>query len=105
MKRLVLSAIIFAVPAAIATDLQAGKSKVANLCGACHGANGVSVADNIPNLAAQRAGYILQQLKALKSGERKSEVMNAIAAPLSDDEMQNVAAYFASLPGAPASAR
>src|SRR5258708_4116094 len=66
---------------------------------------GVSVSEAIPNLAAQRAGYIEAQLKALKDGSRKAPIMNAIAAQLSAGEMANVAAYFASLPGAAAAAK
>jgi hypothetical protein len=65
----------------------------------------VSVSEGIPNLAAQRAGYIETQLKALKAGTRKNDIMNAIAAQLSPEDMANVAAYFASLPGAGAAAK
>jgi hypothetical protein len=60
----------------------------------------VSVSDTIPNLAAQRAGYIEAQLKALKDGTRKNPIMNAIAAQLSAEDVANVAAYFAAQPGA-----
>src|SRR5439155_446106 len=70
------------------------------VCAACHGASGVSVSDTIPNLAAQRAGYLEAQLKALKDGTRKNPIMNAIAAQLSSEDMANVAAYFAAQPGA-----
>lgn len=83
-----------------AADIDAGKAKVATVCAACHGAAGVSVSDTIPNLAAQRAGYLEAQLKALKDGSRKNGIMNAMAAQLSADDIANVAAYFASLPGA-----
>ncbi len=83
-----------------AADIDAGKAKVAMVCAACHGESGVSVSDTIPNLAAQRAGYLEAQLKALKDGTRKNPIMNAIAAQLSPDEMANVAAYFAAQPGA-----
>lgn len=47
---------------------------------ACHGANGVSAADAIPNLAGQKQAYLEAQLRALKSGARRNAVMNAIAA-------------------------
>jgi cytochrome c553 len=100
------AAILFAVPAVNAADIEAGKAKVATVCGACHGANGVSVSDTIPNLAAQRAGYIENQLKAFRDGSRKAgsptspaATMAAVAAQLSADDISNVAAYFASLPG------
>ncbi len=106
MKKLLgLAAAVLLVPSAIAADAEAGKAKVAQVCAACHGAAGVSVSDTIPNLAAQRAGYIETQLKALKDGSRKAPIMNAIAAQLSAEEMANVAAYFASLPGAAAAAK
>jgi cytochrome c553 len=98
--RAIALATLLALPAAHAADIEAGKAKVAAVCGACHGATGVSVSDAIPNLAAQRAGYIEAQLKVLKDGTRKNPVMNAIASQLTPDEISNVAAYFASLPGA-----
>ncbi|MGZ5036523.1 MAG: cytochrome P460 family protein [Usitatibacter sp.] len=102
MKAPVLFLALVAVPSlgAAAPDIDAGKAKVQAVCAACHGAAGVSVSESIPNLAGQRAGYIVGQLKSLKSGERKSQIMNPIASQLSPDEMSNVAAYFASVMGA-----
>ena len=69
----------------------------------CHGGTGVSVSDAIPNLAAQRPAYIEAQLKAFKDGSRRhsgttSNIMNVIQ--LSAQDIANVAAYFASQPGA-----
>ena len=78
-------------------DLAAGKARVEAVCAACHGANGVSVADNIPNLAGQRVPYLEAQLRALKTGVRKNAVMGAMAAQLSNEDIVNVAAYFGSL--------
>lgn len=83
-----------------AADLAAGKAKAEAVCAACHGANGVSVADAIPHLAGQRVVYLESQLRALKDGSRKNAVMNAIATQLAADDIANVAAYFASLSGA-----
>ena len=100
-----LSLILAFAPLAQAADAEAGRAKVATVCAACHGANGVSVSDAIPNLAAQRSGYIEAQLKALKEGTRKNPLMNAIAAQLSAEDMANVAAYFASQAGAVAGAK
>ena len=101
-----LLALAFA-PVTLAADIGAGKAKVEAVCAACHGANGVSVSDTIPNLAGQRAAYIEAQLKAFKEGARKAPVptspiatMAAIATQLSPAEMADVAAFFASLPGA-----
>jgi cytochrome c553 len=102
-----LSIVLAVAPVAQAADVEAGKAKVATVCAACHGAAGVSVSDTIPNLAAQRAGYIEAQLKAFKEGTRKSTaatsptaMMTAIATQLSAEDITNVAAYFASQPGA-----
>src|SRR5947209_16405722 len=102
MKRVfgLLVAATFA-PVCGAADIEAGKAKVASVCAACHGAAGVSVSDTIPNLAAQRAGYIEAQLKAFKEGTRRpsgptspTATMAAIAAQLSAEDIANVAAYF-----------
>ena len=94
-------------PMCAAADMEAGKAKATQVCAACHGANGVSVSDAIPNLAGQRAGYIEAQLKAFKEGHRRpsgptspTATMAAIATQLSADDMANVAAYFSSLSGA-----
>ena len=106
MKRMVvLSLVLTLTPVAQAANIEAGKAKVATVCAACHGANGVSVSDNIPNLAAQRAAYLEAQLKALKQGTRKNPIMNAIAAQLGAEDIANVAAFFASQPGATTGAK
>jgi len=108
MKRLIgLLAMAAFAPVCSAADIEAGKAKVTQVCAACHGANGVSVSDTIPNLAAQRAGYIEGQLKAFKDGTRRAggptsptATMAAIATQLSAEDMANVAAFFAAQPGA-----
>ena len=104
-KLLALSAVVVFSPFAQATDVAAGKAKAAAVCAACHGAEGVSVSDAIPNLAAQRPAYLEGQLKAFKEGNRKNPLMNAIAAQLSADDMANVAAHFSAQPGAVAGAK
>jgi cytochrome c553 len=86
-----------------AADIEAGRTKVTTVCAACHGGNGVSVSANIPNLAGQKAGYVTGQLEAFRAGKRKNEIMNAIANQLSNEDIENVSAFFASLPGAPSS--
>ena len=105
-KVLGLSVVLAIAQVAQAADIEAGKELVATVCAACHGANGVSVSDAIPNLAAQRPAYIEAQLKAFKDGTRKhrgatsdTDTMNAIQ--LSAQDIANVAAYFASQPGEP----
>lgn len=83
-----------------AQDLAAGRARAESVCAACHGANGISVSDAIPNLAGQKSAYLAAQLRALKDGTRKNALMNAIAAQLAPEDIANVAAHFASLPGA-----
>ena len=86
--------------AASAGNVAAGKAKVSQVCAACHGLEGQSVAETIPNLGGQRERYIEEQLLALKGGTRKNSMMNNIASQLSRDDIANIAAYFSSLPGA-----
>ena len=113
MKKVLGLAIFLAVAqVAQAANIEAGKDLAAAVCAACHGANGVSVSDAVPNLAAQRAAYIEAQLKLYKDGTRKAPgatsptlIMQAIAAQLSAEDIANTAAYFASLPGATAGAK
>lgn len=100
MKRyliaLVSVAALSATNAFAAGDAAAGKTKAAT-CAGCHGANGISAVPMYPNLAGQKATYTVKQLKAFKSGDRKDPTMNAMAKPLSDADIENLAAYFASL--------
>jgi cytochrome c553 len=66
-------------------------------CTMCHGAQGVTAADT-PNLAGQYREVIMKQLVDYKNGDRAHSVMQALAANLADDDIQNLAAYYASLP-------
>jgi cytochrome c553 len=95
-----LIVLLAVAPFCKAADIDTGKTKVATVCAACHGASGVSVSDTVPNLASQRASYIEAQLKAFRDGARKNPIMNAIAAQLSAEDISNVAAFFTSQPGA-----
>ncbi len=79
-----------------AGDAAAGKVKAA-VCAACHGANGISTNALWPNLRGQKADYIIKQLKAFKAGTRKDPLMSPQAAQLTDQDIENVAAYFSSL--------
>ena len=79
-----------------AGDAAAGRAK-AQACAVCHGPLGLSVQPDAPNLAAQPALYLAAQLMAYRGGARKHEVMTLMAKPLSDDDIANLAAWFASL--------
>ncbi len=90
---LAVSSLAFGAQAA---DVAAGKAKAAT-CAGCHGVNGISAVPMYPNLAGQKAQYIVKQLKDFKSGARKDPVMSGMAAPLSEADMENLAAYYESL--------
>lgn len=90
------AALLLASQAAGAADAAAGKAKGA-VCFACHGAHGIGTQPLYPNLAGQKAEYLAKSLKGFKSGERKDPTMNAMAAALSDADIDNLAAYFSSL--------
>jgi cytochrome c553 len=80
-----------------AADAKAGQVK-AGLCVTCHGAYGLSTMPNAPHLAGQPAIYIEEQLKQYRSGKRANEVMAVMAKPLTDQEIENLAAWYASIP-------
>ena len=103
LRRMVLGALLplgFLSPVD-AADVAAGKAKAMLVCADCHGATGISVVANFPNLAGQKEMYLVAQLKAFRAGTRKNLEMNLIAKQLSEADIANVAAYFAGLPGAP----
>jgi cytochrome c553 len=91
-----LAALSLNVQTAMAGDAAAGKSRAA-ACSACHGANGISSNGMWPNLAGQKEVYLVSQLKAFRDGDRKNPMMAPMAAGLSDDDIANLAAYYASL--------
>lgn len=66
-------------------------------CTTCHGRDGVSRLAEAPNLAGQVQGYLASALQAYHSGERKNEIMNTVAGPLSDEDIANLAAYYSSI--------
>jgi cytochrome c553 len=82
--------------ATAAGNAAAGKQRAA-ACASCHGANGISPNDTWPNLAGQHAAYLARILAAYKSGAQKDVAMTPIAQPLSDADVQNLAAYYGSL--------
>ena len=78
------------------TAVIAGKAK-AQACSTCHGPLGLSQLPNAPHLAGQPEIYVTEQLKAYRSGKRSNEVMNVIAKPLTDEDIGQLAAFYASL--------
>lgn len=72
----------------------AGEVK-ARACAVCHGPQGIAVAPEAPNLAGQPEHYLTSQLRAYRSGARQHAVMNVIAKPLADQDIADLAAWFA----------
>jgi cytochrome c553 len=100
-----LSVVLPAAAMAAEGNPAAGKARAEEAgCFACHGVDGVATENglaadkNVPNLAAEPDLYLQFQLVFFRKGVRKNEVMNAMAEQLSDDDLRNVSAYFASLP-------
>jgi len=83
----------------VAGDIEAGKDKSVT-CGACHGADGNSVNPVWPSLAGQHPTYAVAQLQAFKNGTRSEPLMLGQVMSLSDEDMRNLAVYFASMPAA-----
>ncbi|AZZ93286.1 c-type cytochrome [Hahella sp. KA22] len=81
---------------ALAGDPAVGKTKAAT-CAGCHGAEGVSNNGVWPNLAGQKEGYLVKQLKDFRDGKRNDPMMSSMAKPLSDDDIANLAAYYSQL--------
>ena len=83
-----------------AADVEAGKAKAA-VCAACHGKNGIAQIPGYPNLAGQNEQYLVSSLKAYKNKQRtggNATIMQGQATGLSEEDIANLAAYYASLP-------
>lgn len=78
-------------------DPFAGKKK-SQVCHGCHGADGNSTNESIPKLAGQYEGYISKQMRNYLAGTRSHELMNGMAAPLSDKDLDDISAYYANQP-------
>jgi cytochrome c553 len=90
---IVLSGLAFSSPVLGEGSAEEGQAK-STPCVACHGVNGNSANPEWPSLAGQSAPYIVKQLKAFKAGERQNPLMTPMAQPLSDDDIEDLAAYY-----------
>ena len=79
-----------------AADVEAGKAKAA-ICAACHGPEGKALIPTNPHLAGQNPAYLVKQMKAFKDGSRQEPQMIPFMATLTEADMENLAAYYASL--------
>jgi len=101
-----LAGVLFAGTTACAADMvrqpAAGGDPVAGkvesgMCQGCHGAEGISFVDLIPNLAGQHALYTAKQLRDFQSGARTHQIMSSISKSISGTELADISAYFAGL--------
>jgi cytochrome c553 len=98
--RMLMLAVIVSLPAVsarAAADAAAGKAK-AEICTPCHGDKGIATGAGIPSLAGQQDQFIQWQLVFFRSGRRPNPAMGPLVAALSDEDVRNLGAYFASLP-------
>jgi len=88
----------FAAGQVAAADIEAGKKKAQEICAACHNMDGVSTIADYPKLAGQYPDYMAKALRDYKSGKRKNAIMAGMAAGLTQKDIDDVSAYFSSLP-------
>ena len=79
-----------------AGDIKAGGAK-AMMCQACHGLDGLSKTPDAPNIAGQTEPYLVTQLQAFKTGLRKNDAMSVVTPPLSDQDIEDLAAYYSAI--------
>jgi Cytochrome c553 len=91
-------AVAASAPAAAGGNAEAGKTKSAT-CAGCHGPDGNSPTAMFPKLAGQHEDYLYHSMKDYKSGKRKNPIMSGQVANLSDQDMQDLAAFFAKRKG------
>lgn len=82
---------------AVTVELRANPDDAPELCIACHGADGLHVFEDAPNLAGEANIYIDTQLKAFRTGKREHEIMSAVAAEMTDAEIRAVADWYAAI--------
>jgi cytochrome c553 len=82
---------------ALAADARAGRQKVAGVCQACHGMDGLSKNPESPNLAGQLENYLAKAVTEYRDGIRKNETMNIVAKELTDTDIANIAAFYSSI--------
>ena len=97
MGAIVLTGALTASAPALAGDAEAGKAKIGT-CVACHGKDGKATIPNYPNLMCQNEKYLVDAIGQYKSGARNNPLMKPMVATLSDEDVANVAAYYASQP-------
>ena len=101
-KCLALSVLLAALSGSLLEPAQAGdaaaaRAKVQTLCENCHGKDGVAVLPGAANLSGQQKEYLVQQLRAYRSGSRQNAQMSIIAKTLTDTDIENLADWYSSI--------
>jgi len=87
-------ALLASAPALAAGNVAAGRQKALQ-CQTCHGLDGLSKIPDAPNIAGSPEGYLVKSLNAFRKGERKNDMMSIVVQPLSDQDVADLAAYYA----------
>jgi cytochrome c553 len=93
---LLLFAFSVSTPALAAGNITTGRQK-ALACQTCHGLDGLSKMPEAPNIAGNPEQYLVRQLNAFRKGERKNEMMTVVVQQLSDQDVADLAAYYAAI--------
>ncbi len=96
---LALAFTLFIPGLALAKGNAAKGHEKAATCEACHGKDGLSIDPNYPNLAGQHFSYLVKALSDYRSGNRSNAIMSSFAANLSNQDIQDLAAWYASQKG------
>jgi cytochrome c553 len=97
MRTIIVGGVLLCAASLALADAAAGKARASAACAVCHGPQGLSLQPNVPHLAGQPEIYLVEQLRHYRSGRRQHEVMAVIAKPLSDQDIENIAQWYASL--------
>jgi len=97
---LLMSGVLLSGSALAAGSAESGKAKSVT-CSACHGMDGNSLNPEWPSIAGQHESYLIKSLNSFKSGARQNVLMSGMAMPLSDEDIQDLAAYFSAQQPAP----
>ncbi len=97
MRNFIIGGLLLAAAPLALADAVAGKARAATACAVCHGPQGLSVQPNVPHLAGQPEIYLVEQLRNYRSGKRTHEVMSVIAKTLSNQDIEHLAQWYASL--------
>ena len=97
-KLLVTAVLLLAASggASHAGDIKAGRTK-AMMCQTCHGLDGLAKTPDAPNIAGQTEPYLIVQLQAFKTGVRKNDAMSVVMPPLSDQDIEDLAASYSAI--------